>query len=235
MDAYEMLAARFVSTVAKEDVCIILSRLCPENLFSRSHYRFIRRSYFAKGPNYIWPVDGYDKLKPYKTLTSTLIMSSRWSNTSVVLSAVASFSWGDYVKSVTLLVKKSPSIWSRHSSSADWTTATLYSQASRVDHQTVAACTECRCSSRHWHQAKWPHNSSSDALTLAAEKSRNLYKLCFLMHLIHINQRPAYMAEMVELTATSSSRSGFRYRKWLADRRPDRHKDFAVSSTISAM
>jgi len=34
-------------------------------------------------------------------------MSSRWSNTSVVLSAVASFSWGDYVKAVTLLVKKS--------------------------------------------------------------------------------------------------------------------------------
>jgi len=36
-------------------------------------------------------------------------------------------------------------------------------------------------------------------------KSQILYKLCFLMHLIHTNHRPAYMAEMVELTATSSS------------------------------
>jgi len=37
-------------------------------------------------------------------------------------------------------------------------------------------------------------------------KSRILYKLCFLMHLIHTNQRPASMAKIVELTATSSSR-----------------------------
>jgi len=36
-------------------------------------------------------------------------------------------------------------------------------------------------------------------------KSRIMYKLCLLMHLIHTKQRPAYM---VELTATSSSRSG---------------------------
>jgi len=43
-------------------------------------------------------------------------------------------------------------------------------------------------------------------------KLRILYKLCLLMHLIHIhtNQRPDYMAEMVELSATSSSRSGLR-------------------------
>jgi len=41
-------------------------------------------------------------------------------------------------------------------------------------------------------------------------KSQILYKLCLLMHLIHTNQRPAYMAEMVELTATSSLRSDLR-------------------------
>jgi len=40
-------------------------------------------------------------------------------------------------------------------------------------------------------------------------KSRLLYKLCLLMHLIHTNQQPAYMAKMVELTATSSSQSCF--------------------------
>jgi len=53
-----------------------------------------------------------------------------------------------------------------------------------IKHQTVAACTERRCSSHHWHQAKGPHHSSSDVLTLAADKSWILYKLCFLMHLI---------------------------------------------------
>jgi len=45
-------------------------------------------------------------------------------------------------------------------------------------------------------------------------KSRILYKLCLLMHFIHTNQRPSYMAKMVELTATSSSQSGL----WAASR-----------------
>jgi len=39
------------------------------------------------------------------------------------------------------------------------------------------------------------------------------------MHLIHTNQRPAYMAEMVELAATSSSRSGLRFASHLLYRK----------------
>ena len=41
-------------------------------------------------------------------------------------------------------------------------------------------------------------------------KSRITYKLCLQMHLIHTNQRPDYMADMVKLIATSSSRPGLR-------------------------
>jgi hypothetical protein len=41
-------------------------------------------------------------------------------------------------------------------------------------------------------------------------KSRIKYKLCLQMHLIHTNQRPDYMAEMVQLTAANSSRHGLR-------------------------
>jgi len=41
-------------------------------------------------------------------------------------------------------------------------------------------------------------------------KSRILYKLYLLMHLIHTNQRPAYMIEIVKLIATCSSWSGLR-------------------------
>jgi len=40
------------------------------------------------------------------------------------------------------------------------------------------------------------------------------------MHLIHTNQRPAYMAEMVELTATFSSRSGLRSASHFLYRKP---------------
>lgn len=32
---------------------------------SRTAHRFVRRSYFAAGPNFLWHIDGYDKLKPY--------------------------------------------------------------------------------------------------------------------------------------------------------------------------
>jgi len=38
-------------------------------------------------------------------------------------------------------------------------------------------------------------------------KSRILFKLCLLMHLIHTDQQPAYIDKMVELAATSLSRS----------------------------
>jgi len=40
------------------------------------------------------------------------------------------------------------------------------------------------------------------------------------MHLIHTNQRPAYMVEMVELTATSSSLSGLQSASHLIYRKP---------------
>jgi len=79
-------------------------------------------------------------------------------------------------------------------------------RSSRVDHQTVAACTERRCSSHHWHKAKWPHHSSSDALTLAVIKITNSLQTVPPGAPHSPNQRPAYMDEMVELTATSSSR-----------------------------
>jgi len=60
------------------------------------------------------------------------------------------------------------------------------------------------CIQRFWLPIKW----------------RILYKLCLLMHLIHTNQRPAYMAEVVELTAASSSRSGLRSASQLLYRKP---------------
>ncbi|KAF3858809.1 hypothetical protein F7725_012010 [Dissostichus mawsoni] len=31
----------------------------------RSNRRFVRRTYSSEGPNHVWHVDGYDKLKPY--------------------------------------------------------------------------------------------------------------------------------------------------------------------------
>ena len=52
-------------TVRKEDVRLILKELDPEGVKLRASRRLTRRSYFAKGPNFIWHFDGYDKLKHY--------------------------------------------------------------------------------------------------------------------------------------------------------------------------
>eukprot|EP00057_Strongylocentrotus_purpuratus_P004857 XP_003729637.2 PREDICTED: uncharacterized protein LOC100891753 [Strongylocentrotus purpuratus] len=51
--------------VRKEDVRLLLTVLDPEGVQLRKARRLVRRAYFAKGPNYIWHIDGYDKLKPY--------------------------------------------------------------------------------------------------------------------------------------------------------------------------
>lgn len=49
----------------KEDVRLILAALDPDASAIRRSRRLNRRQYFAQGPNYIWHVDSYDKLKPY--------------------------------------------------------------------------------------------------------------------------------------------------------------------------
>lgn len=44
---------------------LILRLLDGEGVDLRSRNRLCRRVYFSRGPNYVWHIDGYDKLKPY--------------------------------------------------------------------------------------------------------------------------------------------------------------------------
>ena len=53
-------------TVTRETVRQITRYLDPVGVDIRSRRRLRRRNYYAKGPNYIWHADGYDKLKPYQ-------------------------------------------------------------------------------------------------------------------------------------------------------------------------
>ena len=52
-------------TVTRETVRQITRYLDPVGVDIRSRRRLRRRNYHAKGPNYIWHADGYDKLKSY--------------------------------------------------------------------------------------------------------------------------------------------------------------------------
>lgn len=54
---------RLVTT--REVVCHILRIFDPEGVQVQLRHRLRRRVYQCKGPNYLWHVDGYDKLKPF--------------------------------------------------------------------------------------------------------------------------------------------------------------------------
>ena len=51
--------------VSLENVRLLLSILDPQGVNLRSHRRLQRRRYESAGPNAVWHIDGYDKLKPY--------------------------------------------------------------------------------------------------------------------------------------------------------------------------
>ncbi|KAJ7371621.1 hypothetical protein OS493_024298 [Desmophyllum pertusum] len=51
--------------VSRETVRHALKVLDPDGVERRSRHKLKRRTYSAKGPSYIWHLDGYDKLKPF--------------------------------------------------------------------------------------------------------------------------------------------------------------------------
>lgn len=51
--------------VPRDMVLQMMREIDPEGIRRRKAHRLIRRRYYAHGPNYVWHVDGYDKLKPY--------------------------------------------------------------------------------------------------------------------------------------------------------------------------
>ena len=49
----------------REDVRKILLELDPVGVEARKKKRLLPRKYRTRGPNYVWHIDGHDKLKPY--------------------------------------------------------------------------------------------------------------------------------------------------------------------------
>ena len=52
-------------TVDRESVRLIIKSIDPESVELRTSHRLVRRVYRSIGPNYLWHIDGYDKLKPF--------------------------------------------------------------------------------------------------------------------------------------------------------------------------
>ncbi|XP_046582807.1 uncharacterized protein LOC124290155 [Haliotis rubra] len=51
--------------VSKETILILMNLIDPEGVRNRKKCRLACRSYISTGPNALWHMDGYDKLKPY--------------------------------------------------------------------------------------------------------------------------------------------------------------------------
>ena len=62
---YQRLRTDYGLVANRETVRYILKTLDPDGVERRSKHRLKRRKYQSKGPNYIWHIDEYDKLKPF--------------------------------------------------------------------------------------------------------------------------------------------------------------------------
>lgn len=62
---HQKLGLSYGLVVDRETVRVVMKALDPEGVERRSRHRLVRRKYQAAGPNFIWHIDGYDKLKPF--------------------------------------------------------------------------------------------------------------------------------------------------------------------------
>ena len=62
---HQRLKSQYGHSVDRESVRLILKTLDPQGVEISSRHKLKRRKYRAKGPNFMWHVDGYDKLKPF--------------------------------------------------------------------------------------------------------------------------------------------------------------------------
>ena len=62
---WRKLKSEYHLSVKRDKVLKFLRLIDPQGVEARSRYRLKRRQYSVRGPNYLWHVDGHDKLKPF--------------------------------------------------------------------------------------------------------------------------------------------------------------------------
>lgn len=70
---WQTLKQKYSLIVRRGDVMRLMGELDRSGVENRSRRRLVRRAYHSMGPNEIWHVDGYDKLKPYGIVISGCI------------------------------------------------------------------------------------------------------------------------------------------------------------------
>lgn len=62
---WQTLRQKYCLTVRRDDVMALMTELDTSGVQLRARRRFVKRVYSSRGPNHVWHIDGYDKLKPY--------------------------------------------------------------------------------------------------------------------------------------------------------------------------
>jgi hypothetical protein len=70
---WKTLRTKYQLVVSQECTRDLLRQMDPVSVANRRQHRLSRRTYSNWGPNHIWHVDGYDKLRPYGFLISGCI------------------------------------------------------------------------------------------------------------------------------------------------------------------
>ncbi len=67
LQGYRWLHLRAIRgyVVSQETMRMVIKEIDPEGVELRHARRLRRRQYFSRGPNALWHMDSYDKLKPY--------------------------------------------------------------------------------------------------------------------------------------------------------------------------
>ena len=62
---WQRLVNDYQIKVKRNEVMRLMREIDPEGVASRKAHRLTRRRYNVKGPNFVWHIDGYDKLSPF--------------------------------------------------------------------------------------------------------------------------------------------------------------------------
>ncbi|XP_062585755.1 uncharacterized protein LOC134247396 [Saccostrea cucullata] len=62
---WKRLITDYGFVVQRAKIMELMRIIDPDGVERRKHRRLLRRQYAAPGPNFIWHIDGYDKLKPF--------------------------------------------------------------------------------------------------------------------------------------------------------------------------
>ena len=75
--------------VPRDRVLHIMREIDPEGVRRHKAHMLVRRRYYTCGPNYVWHVDGYDKLKPYGFCIRCKVLSRNYEGFWTVLDCFA--------------------------------------------------------------------------------------------------------------------------------------------------